>query len=562
MCGITGTISSKNGTADIAGVNRLQENNLTIVLDGRLFNKKELSQKLKLDDGLSDTEVLLAAFIKWNKKCVSKLNGAFAFAVWNDSDKSFFAARDHMGIKPFFFKKTDDGLVFASDLRALFKNPLCPALIDKNGINQLFLLGPGRISGSGVFKGINELLPGEQMFLSQDGLQRQQYFKLKARPHREGLKQTIEHLRALVFDAIESQLVDDKLPACFLSGGLDSSIITYAVAQKAAEKGKALSTFSIDFKDNEKNFVKNAFQTGSDTESVRLMTKFAATKHKSIMLESDAIFESLREAAIARGLPGMGDIDSSLLLGAREVRKAHEVILSGECADELLAGYPWYFDDKALNDSSFPWARSLDIRKNLLKKEFLMPAPEKFVSNLIKQTIDETEVLPNECEQDKRMRRMFMLNIRWFMQTLLDRSDRMARSCGLELRVPFCDWRIAEYAYNIPWSFKALHGREKGLLREAFKGVLPDEIVNRKKNPFPKTFDPKYFELVKNGAVQAVNRGGLLSKIIDKEYLNTLLNQSTKEIEPWYGQLMRLPQVLAMLIQMDYIFEEFNVKLA
>ncbi|MCL2228961.1 MAG: asparagine synthase (glutamine-hydrolyzing), partial [Firmicutes bacterium] len=510
--------------------------------------------------GHSDTEVLLLSFIQWGEKCLDKLNGIFAFAIWNDKTKRLFAARDRMGVKPFFYKKADDGIIFASELKSLFKNPNCPAILDKHGINQMFLLGPGRIPGSGVFVDIKELRPGEFLWLDKQGLEIKKYFSLKAKKHTQTFDETVETLKDLVLDSIDRQLVSDVPLACFLSGGLDSSIISYAASKKYKAEGNTLSTYSVDFQGNDKNFVKSKFQPDSDAKYIKQMVDVLGTNHKNIILENDDVVTALKEAALARDLPGMGDIDSSLLLFSREVKKQHTVCLSGECADELFGGYPWFFDGRS-KEEVFPWSRSIDLRKKLINPKFLVENPEKFVHDCYIETTKNVDTLPTDSEKDIHARKMFMLNIQWFMQTLLDRKDRMTMYCGLEVRVPFCDHRLAEYAYNIPWETKAYQGREKGLLREAFKDILPNEIVYRKKSPYPKTFDSKFFEMTKEGATKAINKGGLLSKLVNREYFDYLLTLPPEQAEPWYGQLMRLPQIFAFLMQLDYILQEYQVKL-
>jgi asparagine synthase (glutamine-hydrolysing) len=538
----------------------------TLVYNGELYNADELREQLislghKFSGG-SDTEVLLSAFIQWEAGCLDKLNGIFAFAVWNDKKKSLFCARDPMGVKPFFFKKTNRGIVFASELKSLFKNPLCPALLDKNGVNQIFLLAPGRIPSSGVYRDILELRAGEYLVCTTFGIKKRRYFKLKARRHTENLEQTKTHLRELILDSIDRQLVADVPLACFLSGGLDSSIITYAAAEKYRRENKTLTTFSVDFKDNDKNFERNAFQQSTDTEYIQTMADFSKTEHKFVTLENTEVVAALENAALARDLGGMADIDSSLLLFCKEVKKTHTVCLSGECADEILGGYPWFFTKTEGEIREFPWAHSLSMRKGLLNKNFLVKKPENYIRALIKKTVRETDTLAGESKQDRYMRRMFMLNLNWFMQTLLDRKDRMSMYSGLEVRVPFCDYRLVEYAFNLPWKYKSLGGREKGLVREAFKDILPEKIIHRKKNPYPKTFDPEFLKQVKENAVKAVNGDGLISRLVDKDYFNRLAeDQDPNACEPWYGQLMRLPQVFAWICQLDFIFREYCVKL-
>ena len=155
---------------------------------------------------------------------------------------------------------------------------------------------------------------------------------------------------------------------------------------------------------------------------------------------------------------------------------------------------------------------------------------------------------------------MVCLNFQWFMQTLLDRKDRMSMYHGLEVRVPFCDHRIAEYMYGVPWSCKDLHGREKGLLRYAMRGLLPDRVLNRKKSPYPKTYDPGYMDKVR-ARLQALleRKDAPLFALFDRNAIRSLLEQDP--VWPWYGQLMGLPQTFAYLLQVGYWLEKYKISI-
>jgi asparagine synthase (glutamine-hydrolysing) len=534
----------------------------TVVYNGELYNTPELRAKLETlghkFETSSDTEVLLKSFVAWGRGCLDRFNGIFAFAIWNEKTKKLFCARDPIGVKPFFYKHGAAEFVFASELKSLFRHPNCPAVLTRDGINEIFLLAPGRIQGSGVYKDICELKPAEYCWVSSAGIKKYTYFKYIAKPHKQNYEMTKRHLRRLVVDAIDRQLVSDVELATFLSGGLDSSIITHVAAKKYAAAGKPLTTFSVDYRDNEQYFEKNAFQPDSDKKYIDIMGAAYGTNGRTVVLDNDDLYRALAPAALARDLAGMADIDSSLLLFAREIKKTHTVCLSGECADELFGGYPWFFKPSI---GTFPWSPSIDMRTKILKKQFQIKNPKKFVNDLYQKTIADTDCLPTDTAREREARQMFKLNVDWFMQTLLDRKDRMSMATGLEVRVPFCDKRLARYAYNIPFDMKAKDGREKGLLRDAFRGILPDEIITRKKSPYPKTFDPKYFENVKKGAGAVMDSGGIVSQIIDHEYFDHLLTLPPNDAAPWYGQLMRLPQLFAFIIQMDTIFVEYGVKL-
>lgn len=536
----------------------------TIIYNGELYNTDELQNELLFKGysfkGHSDTEVLLTSFIEWGYDCLEKLNGIYAFAVWKHREKSLFIARDRIGVKPLFFYKYENGIIFASEIKALLANPLIPAKIDNDGLKQIFLLGPGRIGGNGIIKGINELKPGKYLFFDKENFYIKKYWMLKAQEHNENFNETVEHTRFLISDAIKRQLVSDVPLACFLSGGLDSSIISYIAAKEYTEKEQILTTYSVDYKDNVKHFISSSFQPDSDNKYIEEMSRFIKSFHTNIVLDNNDVAAALTEAAKARDMPGMADIDSSLLLFCRKIKESNTVCVSGECADEIFGGYPWYHNESILFAENFPWSQSLEMRKSIVKKGLLKGNAEEYVKQLYQKTIDETDCLPSDDGKARRMRQMFNLNFYWFMQTLLDRKDRMSMCSGLEVRVPFCDHRLAEYAYNMPWEFKSYKGREKGIVREAFKDVLPASIVWRKKSPYPKTFNPVYFESVKNSVKDLLkDNNSILSQILNTEYLNKLFEMSPYQADPWYGQLMQLPQVFAYLIQIDAYFKAYNI---
>jgi len=538
----------------------------TLVYNGELYNTEELREELrargKVFAGRSDTEVLLLSYIEWGAACLDKLNGIFAFAVYNHRDKTLFAARDRVGVKPFFFYPYQGGIVFASEIKTLLESGRVPREVDRYGLCQMLLMGPGRTGGCGCIKGVEELLPGEYLMFGREGLRRALYWKLKAGLHTDNPAETVEKTRYLITDAVTRQLVSDVPLACFLSGGLDSSIITQIAAAKYREEGRVLRTYSVDYKDSAKYFVANSFQPTNDNQYIDLMSKSVGSDHTYIVLDNIDVADSLEDAACARDLPGMADIDSSLLLFCKEIKKHDTVCVSGECADELFGGYPWYHNPDILFTEAFPWSNATGLRKSLFAPVLSHTDAEEYVRNEYTQALKRTDYLDTDDRHARRMREMFILNFYWFMQTLLDRKDRMSMYNGLEVRVPFCDHRLAEYAYNIPWSIKSLNGREKGIMRRAFSDILPREIVERKKSPYPKTFDPGFFQrVVQKTEALLKDKDSILPALVDKSYLDTLKAAPDAMKVPWYGQLMRVPQVYGYLIQLDTVFRKHNLKI-
>ena len=453
------------------------DGNTILIYNGELYNTEELRRDLRARGhqftGHSDTEVLLHAFLEWDTGAFARLNGIFAFAIWQKAERRLVLCRDRLGVKPLFFARTHE----------------------------------------------------------------------------------------LICDAAQRQLVSDVPLSCFLSGGLDSSILSMLAARDYAARGETLRTWSVDYRDNDKYFTKSNFQPNSDNEYIQLMVDALHTDHRNIVIEPDALCAALLPATDARDLPGMADVDSSLLLFCAAVKKGATVCLSGECADELFGGYPWYHREEILFEDAFPWSRSVDLRLSLLAPGVVQHGAE-FVRAHYLDTCRRAQKLPSDSKKDARMREMFVLNLDWFMATLLDRKDRMSMYSGLEVRVPFCDHRIVEYAYNMPWAFKALDGREKGIVRKAFEHELPEAIVWRKKSPYPKTFHPVYTKLCADYVRRIfADPDCAASRLFNHAAVEALMEQPESLAEPWYGQLMRTPQIFAYIIQIDRWFKQYKVRL-
>jgi asparagine synthase (glutamine-hydrolysing) len=331
------------------------------------------------------------------------------------------------------------------------------------------------------------------------------------------------------------------------------------VAAKAfAEAGVALHTFSVDYEDNDRYFKAGKFQPDSDAEYIKLMNDYIGAEHHRVIINAQSLADALYAAVDARDLPGMADVDSSLLLFCAEIKKHAKVALSGECADEIFGGYPWYRDKDIRERDGFPWAQSTARRAGFLRPEWQGDA-FGYVNARYRGTLTDVSTLP-ENAGERRFKEMVNLNFDWFMQTLLDRKDRMSMYSGLEVRVPFCDYRIAEYLYSVPWAFKDWQGREKGLLRTAMRGTLPEKILRRKKSPYPKTHNPEYLAIVSERLNDVLNSAAApVLQIVNKDALERLLNDDDQT--PWYGQLMTTPQTIAYFLQINYWLEKYNVKI-
>ena len=542
-------------------------NKYVLVYNGELYNTEELRKSLLEEgyffDSYSDTEVLLMSYIAWGVNCIKKFNGIFAFAIYDEEKERVFLARDQMGVKPLFYSINNKNIIFASEIKAILANPMVKAQIDREGITELFALGPAVAPGKAIYKNILEIAPANCLLISKGNIKVWEYWKVTLQENKETVEEAAEHVRLLLFDAIKRQLVGD-VPICtFLSGGLDSSAISAIAAEEFRNRGKILNTYSIDYKDNEKYFKSSLFQPTSDKYWAFRMAEFIKSNHKNVVLNHKDLVLALKESTLARDLPGMADVDSSLLLFCKEIRKNFVVSLSGECADEIFGGYPWYTNEEMLNAKTFPWSRAVGMRKSILNEKIKKFNIEECAEYEYLKTLREVPHFENEDKKNYRMKEMFYLNLKWFMVNLLNRKDRCSMYNSLEVRVPFADIRIVEYAFNLPAEIKLLHGREKGILRKALEGVLPEDVVYRKKSPYPKTHNPIYTEMVckEMNKILSDNNSPIL-EIIDKKVVKEIVDTEGKSYTtPWFGQLMTGPQLIAYLIQLNIWMKEYNVNI-
>ncbi|MHB1315193.1 MAG: asparagine synthase (glutamine-hydrolyzing) [Christensenellales bacterium] len=538
----------------------------TIVYNGELYNTGELRVKLAAlhftFESYSDTEVLLCSYIAWGPLCTKYLNGIFSFAIWDEKNERIFLCRDHLGVKPLYYSLQDDTLLFGSEIKAVLAYPMMEALLDGDGICEIMGLGPAHSLDNGVFKDIRQLPAAHYLLYTRSGAITNEYWTLKNEDHTENEQQTCEHVRLLLQDAIKRQLFAD-VPVCsFLSGGLDSSIISAVAAKEFREKGYILDTFSIDYENNNQYYKTSDFTPASDDAWVDMMSGHIGSRHHRIILNNQDLITALSDAMYANDLPGMADIDSSLLLFCREVRKRATVALSGECADEIFGGYPWYVREDLAYAGTFPWSGAVDERQKLLAYDLQRIRLSDYVQAKYESTIKKAPTSGGMPQEEAAFKKLFYLNVKWFMNTLLTRKDRMSMATNLEVRVPFADYRLVEYAFNIPRASLLCNNREKGLLRKSMAGIVPDEILWRKKSPYPKTFHPAYTQGVQSWMNEILHTpSSPLLQIIDKHTVQEIVDTEGRAFgRPWFGQLMKGPQLIAYLIQFNEWMKRFKVR--
>jgi asparagine synthase (glutamine-hydrolysing) len=545
----------------------VNEKEYVIIYNGELYNTDEIKNNLRSLGysfyTTSDTEVILTAYIEYGKKCVDYFNGIFGIAIWDSNRECCFLCRDRLGVKPLFYTNNHNTYIFASEIKGLFEYPGVEPIIDKYGLCEIFGLGPARTPGCGVYKGIHELSPGFAAIIDKSGFDIYRYWSITAEKHTDTYEQTVEKTKKLLFDAITRQLVSD-VPICtLLSGGIDSSTISSVAALSLIKHGRTLNTYSFDFENNRKYFKASTFQPAEDRPYVDTMVDAIKSSHIYLICTANDLINCLFDAVRAKDLPGMTDVDSSLLFFCREIKKKHTVCLSGECADEIFGGYPWFRDKKTYDINAFPWSQNLEFRRAVIASDISEQLPlEEYVNEQYEKTLKQVPKLEDESELSGRQREISYLNTAWFMTTLLDRKDRMTMAGGLEVRVPFADHRLVQYLYNVPWNFKYHNHEVKGLLKDAVKGILPEIVLNRKKSPYPKTYDPAYEGLLKKKLVEILKeKNAPIHQLINYKTIKTLMNKKSDLGEPWFGQLMATPQMFAYLIEINYWLEHYKIKI-
>lgn len=542
----------------------------SITYNGELYNTEDIRSKLTLRgyqfESYSDTEVLLVSYIEWGAQCVHELNGIFAFAIWDEANQSLFMARDRLGVKPLFYYRNGASFLFGSELKAILANPEAEPVIDADGLAEVFCVGPARTPGHGVFKGVHELRPGHRMTVTRKDTKIDQYWSLMAEKHTDDLDATVKKVRELFLDTVSRQLVSD-VPVCtFLSGGLDSSAVSSVAADAFYKEDMGpLHTYSIDFDGMEHNFEANAFQTGLDAPWARKVSEYIHSVHHPVVFSMKDQLEHLMTPIAARDLPGMYDIDSSLYLFCKEIKKNATVALSGEAADEVFGGYPWFHRQESLAADTFPWALKLQERVKVLSPEIQEKIkPYEYVQRRYKEALAEVPRLEGESDREARIREISYLSITRFLATLLDRKDRMSMATGLEVRVPFCDHRLVQYVFNIPWEYKACDNQVKGVFRRAMKDYLPKDVLERKKSPYPSDPNPEYLEAVRSRLEKVLADDEapirpLLDEGAVKEWIASSYDKS--EHRPWFGQIAGTAQMFHYLIQINQWLKDYKVRI-
>ncbi|HLJ34902.1 MAG TPA: asparagine synthase (glutamine-hydrolyzing), partial [Ktedonobacteraceae bacterium] len=488
------------------------ERTYAITYNGEIYNFRELRRELEnLGHTFrthSDTEVILHGYAEWGEACIQRLNGIFAFGLWDEQKQQLLLARDHLGVKPLFYARRGGSILFGSELKTLLAHPYVKAEIDARGMAEIlsYAIAPD----SGVYRNISALRPGHLAVCDEQGMHITRYWSLRSAPHSDDVQTTAERIRTLLEDTVKRQLIADVPVVTMLSGGLDSSGITAMAAHEFQQEGKQLNTYSIDFVDSARDFHSSPLHTSLDAPWVQRVSEHVGTQHHTITVDTPALIENVLVPMRAYDLPTLGQMNTSMYLLFQAMKQDATVALSGESADEAFGGYPWFYIPAAINAQTFAWTAAIMGRGESV---FSWMSPDLVQKARINEHLDqqyriaiaEVPRLEGEDAQAARMREVFYLNLTRFLPILLDRKDRMSMATGFEVRVPFCDYRLMEYVWNIPWAMKNTDNIEKGILRRAFAGFLPDDARNRKKSAYPVVQDPAYLAATHDWALHIFN---------------------------------------------------------
>lgn len=538
-----------------------------IVFDGGIYNFEELKRELT-GRGVKFTkgdvlEICLKGYREYGEDFFGKINGAFALALWDGKERKAILCRDKIGVKPLYYTLFKNKIFFGSTIQDVLENSGIEAVVTTEGLCEIFALGPAKSRTADIFQGISEVIPAQYVVFQEGKLQKRIYWKLESFKHKDSFPETVEKTAWLLKDAVKRQMQANTPVSTFLSGGIDSSLVTAICAKELKRQGQQLDTFSFDFEGNRKYFKANAFQPSQDRPWVEKMVQYADTKHRYLECDNDDLVAYLYKAVDAADLPCMADVEGSMLYFCEQTAKERKVVLTGEGADEIFGGYPWFYKEESFAMRAFPWSFDMKPRQTLLADTWIERLPmEEYAREAYEKTIEDTPALEGETGREKRRREISYLNLKWFMATLLDRMDRTSRACGLDARVPFADERIVQYLWNVPWDMKYRNHTVKGLLRFAGEGLLPKDVLWRKKSPYPKTYNPFYEKLLGEELKGVLARPDApVKQFLDEKKVKRFLSSPSDYGKPWYGQLMAGPQMLAYMLQVNYWLEKYKIKI-
>ncbi|MFE5868471.1 asparagine synthase (glutamine-hydrolyzing) [Streptomyces roseifaciens] len=535
---------------------------------GEVFNGDELRRAVEAAGGRlrnrSTAEVLLRAFLLWGPEFVEKVDGTFGLAVWDGRDRRLHLARDRMGIKPLYYYAYPGGVLFASEPKGVIANPRFEARLELSAL-PIVLQPRLSLPGETPFKDLYEVPPAHVVTFTESGTSHRRYWELVSRPHHDTFDVTARRVAELLDDAVRRQLVTDVPLGAMLSGGVDSTSVAALALRALREENpdRELDSYCVRFESDPAHFVATELRPDVDAPYAAAAAEFIGTRHTTLTATLQDVLDVIPATRRARDLPGWGQFDASMYLIFQQIRRGSTVALTGEAADEIFGGYPYFFKPEVVGRDGFPWLGDGPKLSRFLNPE-LLAADDAAEDERARysELLSRVPRLPGESAEEARMREVFFLGLSGPLSVILDRKERMSMAHGLDVRVPFCDHRLVEYVWNVPWALKS-QGGVKGLLKAAMADALPPSTVNRKKSAYPHVQNPVYDQaLIREAAWIVGDKESPLTGMFDGEGLNGLIeriraNAVRGELPGGSNQAALLIQLVEMRNWMD----EYQVSL-
>ncbi len=524
------------------------------VLTGELHDPSE--------PGAEDpAEALVHAYLRWGPAFVERTSGAFGFALWDGRERKLILGRDRMGVKPLYYHAYRDGILFASEPKGIMAHPRFKARLD---LSKLPVVLQPRLAmpGETPLAGLHEVPPAHLVVLTEEGLSTRRYWRLESAPHEDSFDKTARRVRELLEDAVARQVAPGAPMGAMLSGGVDSTSVAALSARLLAPDAR-LRTFCLRFAGDTEHFTASELRPDIDAPFAEAAAAELGTDHTTLTASVADLLATVPATRSARDLPGWGQFDASMRLLFQHMSSTCRVVMTGEAADEVFGGYPYFFRRDVLDKDGFPWMfggpKLVDHLAPDLAAELDPAADERARYETLLERVPR---LPGEDPDEARIRELFFFGLSGPLSVILDRKERMSASLGLDVRVPFCDHRLVEYVWNVPWSMKSAGG-VKGLLKAAMADVLPAAVVNRKKSAYPHVQNPDYDRTLLAEAAWIVNDpGSPLRHLFDTARMNALIQRiSTGRMKDELPGGSNPAALLIQLVEMRHWVEDYQVEI-
>mgnify|MGYP000859334149 CR=1 FL=1 len=553
-----------------------EDGTVVVVFNGEIFNFMDLRTELQAKGHIfkthCDTEVILHGYEEYGTALAAKLRGMFAFVVCDTKTNTLYGARDMFGIKPFYYTQTSEGeLLFGSEIKSLLEHPGFRREVNAEALRPYLTFQYSAMNET-FFKGTYKLPPAHWFEYKNGQMHIERYWDADFR-HKTSLtyEQAADEIDARVRESVAAHRISDVKLGSFLSGGVDSS---YVAAIANVDK-----TFTVGF-GTEERYNEIGWAKG--------FSEAIGKKNYSKVIEPEEYWAHLPMIQYHMDEPLADPAAVALYFVCNLASQSLKVVLSGEGADEIFGGYNVYSDPGSTSYEKLPRG----LRRGIMHIAESLPAhrgvnffvrkgkdlEERFIGNAYMFTPKDRKALLkihtnapdpmaitkpyyDQVKDQDDVTKMQYIDINlWMIGDILLKADRMSMANALEVRVPFCDYRIAEYLYNVPWEMKEYKGYEKGLLRAAMQDYLPEKVLWRKKSPYPKTHNPNYLQAVR-AMLAAILQDpkAPLFQLVKREAIEQLLLQPSGV--QWYGQLMAYPQTIAYFVQMNAWLQAYDVKI-